>query len=347
MDKKILELKIILGLIVSVLVAIPITSSSVSEIQITMNEKSQKAPAIYEDIIVWEDFRNGYSQIYGYNIAEKNEFHISKSDSNQYEPAIWEDIVVWRDDRNGNWDIYGYNLKAKKEFQISEDLSDQFSPGIFRDVVIYTDSRNGSIDIFGYNLSSKEEIEITTSLGNQMYPVIYENLIIWQDDRNWDITEDYYVITKKDIYGYNLLTGEEFVITRGEEDEYRPAIYDSVVTWTEKKDGTYNIFSMNLSTMEKIQITTSTARFSAIWGDIVVWETWRNNNWDIYGYNLLTKKKFVITTGKGSQVCPSIYGNQVVWEHHNPEILGFYNCDIYMAIIGKMGKKYGENYDYV
>ncbi|NMC76400.1 MAG: hypothetical protein GYA60_03795, partial [Candidatus Methanofastidiosa archaeon] len=43
---------------------------------ITSDTFNQQRPAIYGDIVVWEDNRNGNSDIYGYNLKTGQEFPI-------------------------------------------------------------------------------------------------------------------------------------------------------------------------------------------------------------------------------------------------------------------------------
>ena len=92
-----------------------------SEERITTDTSDQVHPAIYGDIVVWQDNRNQATtglDIYGYNLKTKEELPICTFTANQDYPAIYGDIVVWQDNRNGNYDIYGYNLTTGESFQI-------------------------------------------------------------------------------------------------------------------------------------------------------------------------------------------------------------------------------------
>jgi beta propeller repeat protein len=57
-------------------------------------------------MIVWQDSRNGNSDIYMYTISASNETQITVNESRQESPAIYEGRIVWNDGRNGNSDIY-------------------------------------------------------------------------------------------------------------------------------------------------------------------------------------------------------------------------------------------------
>ena len=119
-----------------------------SEERITKDPTHQYSPAIYGDIVVWHDYRNTNSDIYGYNLKTKQEFQITTNTNYQYHPAIYGDIVVWDDYRNTNADIYGYNLKTGQEFQITTNTAGQYVPAIYCDRVVWYDDRNNNYDIY-------------------------------------------------------------------------------------------------------------------------------------------------------------------------------------------------------
>jgi beta propeller repeat protein len=126
-----------------------------------ITEDNQSNPAIYGDIVVWEDERNGDDDIYGYNLEMGKEVRITTDPYDQSDPAIYGDYVVWTDRRNGNADIYGYTLSTQEEFQITKDPSNQQDPAIHSDIVVWTDKRNGNDDIYGFNLETGETFRIT------------------------------------------------------------------------------------------------------------------------------------------------------------------------------------------
>jgi beta propeller repeat protein len=77
----------------------------ITESQITSDVSNQEDPAIFMDKIVWEDERNGNSDIYMYDLSTKKESQITSDKSNQKNPEIFGDVIIWMDDRNGgSWD---------------------------------------------------------------------------------------------------------------------------------------------------------------------------------------------------------------------------------------------------
>ena len=51
--------------------------STREEFQITTDASSQRKPTIHGDVVVWQDFRNGNKDIYGYNLSTEAEFQIT------------------------------------------------------------------------------------------------------------------------------------------------------------------------------------------------------------------------------------------------------------------------------
>ena len=85
---------------------------TIEETRITTDLDDQVDPAIYGNIIVWEDSRNGNLDIYMYDLTTGQETRITTDPANQFAPAIYENKIVWHDYRNGNYDIYMHELKT-------------------------------------------------------------------------------------------------------------------------------------------------------------------------------------------------------------------------------------------
>jgi len=86
--------------IVMLLLCISLVNGS-HEFPIATDPHSQTSPAIYGDIVVWNDTRNGNRDIYGYNLSTEEEFSVTADPHDQSWPVIYEDIVLWDDERNG------------------------------------------------------------------------------------------------------------------------------------------------------------------------------------------------------------------------------------------------------
>jgi beta propeller repeat protein len=84
------------GLLVMLLVMDFSSVMKSSEFQITADSNIQQYPAIYGNVVVWKDDRNGNWDIYGYDLSTENEFQITEDVSDQEWPAIYGNTVVWK-----------------------------------------------------------------------------------------------------------------------------------------------------------------------------------------------------------------------------------------------------------
>jgi len=288
-----------------------------TELQITINKSDQCDPAIYGDRIVWNDNRNGNSDIYLYILSTSKEIRVTTNESGISEPDIYEDRMVWQDGRHGSSDIYMYNISTSTETRITTNRSWASSPVIYGDMIVWNDNRNGNSDIYMYNLSTSNETKIATNKYDQVRPAIYWDRIVWQDARNgnWD------------IYMYNLSTANETRVTSIGSNEGSPSIYGDRILWQDSRNGNWDIYIYNISTSSETRITTDESDQYApeIYGDSIVWEESRNGNSDICIYNISTKETRH-TTNESWQGDPVIYGDRVIWNDGRNG-----NSDIYMC----------------
>ena len=295
---------------------------SPGEFQITNDPWNQYDPSIYGDIVIWQDYRNGNSDIYGYNLQTQEEFPICVDPNGQVDPEIHGNIVVWEDLRSGTTDIYGFNLETHKEFQITKDQRKNSDPAIYENIVVWSYRE----DIHGFNLLTGEEFQITNNPRQQNNPEIYNNIVVWEDTRDLG-----------SIYGYNLETCQEFpVVTELFHCFPYPVIYKDTIIWGYVYPDSRVIDVYDLSESKKFRIyrdffmRDAPGAFIddklAVYEDIVIWSDYRNDNHDIYGYNVKTHQEFQITTDPYNQYNPAFYGDYVVWideRNGNPDVYGF------------------------
>jgi beta propeller repeat protein len=184
--RKKMKLGIANGLLVMLLVMNFSSAVKSSEFQITADSSFQQCPAIYGNIVVWGDDRNGNWDIYEYDLSTENKFQITKDISDQEFPAIYGTIVVWEDYRKGNVDIfgcdlltgkegsydtlddiYGFNLKASEEFRVTTNDNDAELPAIYGDIVVWMDFKGGNSDIYGCDVSRLSNTEEEPSTRNE------------------------------------------------------------------------------------------------------------------------------------------------------------------------------------
>lgn len=301
-----------------------------TETRITTSELASH-PDIYDNRIVWQDFRNGNYDIYMYDLSTSKETRITANESNQIYPAIYGDRIVWQDDRNGQYDIYMYDISTSTEIRISTYESDQDHPGtygnrhpdIYGERIVWDDYRNGLPDIYMYDLSTSKETQITTHESNQEFPAIYGDRVVWQDYRKG----------VSDMYMYDLSISKETQINSNGKATFFPEIYGNRIMLINYHNGSgdRDIYMYDLSTSRETQITNSgSADSPAIYSDKIVWEDKRTGNWDIYIYNLATSKETQITNDESNQESPAIYDNRIVWQDRRKG-----GSDIYICTISK------------
>ena len=66
----------------------------ITETPVTTNPAWQGLPAIFGDIIVWVDGRNGKADIYMYDISTGVETRVTTDLGQSFYPAIYGDIIV-------------------------------------------------------------------------------------------------------------------------------------------------------------------------------------------------------------------------------------------------------------
>lgn len=216
---------------------------------------NQTAVAIHGNTAVWQSYvivDDGQGDIiedwgiFAADITDPNTpfvYLVDDYSANQQSPAVYRSRVVYQDDYYGDWDILSADIWLKKSPQYYNVIADetglnQENPAVWGDTVIcQADTGEGDYDIVSVDMSNPEAHEITTvagGLSSQINPDISGHLVVWQDNRNgnWD------------IYGYNLITDQEFLITTETAsstsphpaDQTNPAISGQLVVWEDMRD---------------------------------------------------------------------------------------------------------------
>jgi beta propeller repeat protein len=217
--------------------------------RITDDPESQLGPDLFENTIVWMDYRHGNWDIFMYDLSIGLEIQVTSNQSNQMHPRIHGNYIVWSDNRNGNWDIYLYNIQSGTEHQITTDSSNQsnsfWGADIHEGKIVWTDDRNANYDIYLYDISANKEVQITTSLADQVDPSIYGDNVVWADKRsgNWD------------IYMFNVLKGSGKKITFNSNVQWNPAVYQDKIVYQDWRNGNKDIYMFDLTANKEYQIT--------------------------------------------------------------------------------------------
>ena len=257
------------------------------------------------------------------------EFPICVDGARQGSPAISGNIIVWVDERDGNDDIYGYDLTTRTEFPICIAPGEQRSPRVSGDIIIWQDrSQADNFDIWGFDLKTGTKFPICTEKGHQSAPRISSDLILWLDSRD----------EKHAIYGYYLVTGEEFPVVISDHPPHQPfELSGTVMVWS-YQGGIYgDIYGYNLESGNEFPIATGGYKdFVNIDGDMVVWldssptsPLWKEaRKGDLVAYNLTTKKESYLPRTFAYIFDPVVSGDLVIWSDDRNDDRDIYGYDL-------------------
>jgi len=96
-------------------------------------------PRIEGNVVVWQDYRNGNWDIYGYDITSGTEFQITDDTAHQRYPDISGHTVVWTDYRHSREEIYAANIAPVCLAPVQGDLNADCKAD-FADFALFTQS---------------------------------------------------------------------------------------------------------------------------------------------------------------------------------------------------------------
>lgn len=184
------------------------------------------------EIVTW---KHG-SGIWGYEISTDSLFRASRTTSSYvehgYPPDVSEGKIVWVDrDESDYYNIHVFNISEWKEYIVSSSPEPIESIRIDGNIIVFPANDDiYAIDISDLNLAFA--FPICTDESEQRDPAISGNNIVWTDSRNGN----------SDIYGYNMLTQEEFCVTANPDNQTDPAIDGNTVVWVNDKNGQKDIY---------------------------------------------------------------------------------------------------------
>ena len=335
--------------------------SSNAAYNITANEYFQMRGDIWGDRIVWEDYRNDptgvwgvpeyrNSDIYMYDLSTGETIRLTDHTSAQIKPSIWENYVVWEDYRHGNADIYYMDLNTMTEHRVTSHASDQISPRINNGRIVWLDYRGPDHmfgDIYMYDIQEEETLVISDGRFRKASPDIYGDIVVWTDYRNY--WAGIYDTMKADIYMYDLTTGEESPLVEEDIHQRNPSIYMDTVTWIEYDGEKNNIYMKQIGENKTlVSAEPSNEESPRIYGNRIVYnERYYEGGTQVHGaiwlYNILegTKTRLAkVDVGEVQGVVarfPAIYQDRVIWEerHLSSSENLTYQYDIYYRELGK------------
>ena len=154
--------------------------------------------------------------------------------------------------------------------------------------------------------SEYEIIQITNNEVNDNIGCLDDGLIVW--------TSDILGNGKREIFLYNVFTGETTRISYNDYDDTQPRIDNGIITWIGKVDDDYEIFlyDIHLSSPEPYRITYNNVDDSTplIHEGLITWYTGDFKIW-LYDYNTL--ELIQVTDNFHSGLYPKVHEGLVTW----------------------------------
>jgi hypothetical protein len=330
----------------------------------TPGNTPQQNPEVISDgysgyIIVWEDGRSGYYDVYAQKIDEsgkplweKNGVAVCRCTGNQNFPKVTGDgaggaIIVWQDYRNGKSDIYaqpinyaGATLWEKEGLPVCIAEAGQFAPEIVSDekggaLITWHDYRSGTgedvyaqrIDANGKCLWRESGIEISIATGTQWYPKIAMDgaggaIVTWTDGRISSSNNNIYA-QRIDLSGKTLWEKDGIPICSAPHNQEGPVIISSgqgaIIAWNDSRAGNIDIYVQKIHVSgipqwQKDGVAASVFPYSqenpglspdGSGGAVVVWTDHRAEKSDIYAQRINHDGK-IAWSENGRPICKSL-----------------------------------------
>ena len=205
-------------------------------------------PAIHGNLVVWQERYEDEVETTDWNIysadilnpADPNIQPVSIYVEDQISPAVFRSDVVFADfyiegEAEGSFDITVTDTWMRDnpiDSYPTFEPEDEVAPAIDGDRIVYQHDYSGNqtdYDLYVIDRSDPRVNIISLISGletSEEQPDISGHIVVWQDYRNnnWD------------IYGYNLVTQQEFQITDDPFNQQFPAISGNLVVWQDERD---------------------------------------------------------------------------------------------------------------
>lgn len=251
----------------------------------------QGSPQLVSDgsggaIIVWQDYRNGNSDLYGQRLnssgfSQWTTDGITVCTSANYQGAsqLVNDgsggvIIVWQDYRSGNYDLYvqrldssGFSQWTTDGVAVCTDTNEQTYPALVSDgssgtIIFWHDARSGNYDIYGqrFNPSGVTQwtangVTVCTDTNTQLNPAVVSDgsngaIIVWQDYRSSNT--DIYV-QRLNTSGVSQWTTNGVTVCTATNNQYHPILVSdgsggAIIAWQDYRNGNYDIYAQSVTT---------------------------------------------------------------------------------------------------
>lgn len=137
---------------------------------LTKDATLQRNPAIWGNVVVYEDYRNGRSDVFAHFIETGETRQLSLGPGNHRKPSIHGELVAWEDDRSRASDVWGIRLHEGAEFPIHTGPDKESDPLVLGQTVYFRTYRFNVWDVIGVDLDRNLTFQVTTDSRPQSAP---------------------------------------------------------------------------------------------------------------------------------------------------------------------------------
>jgi len=183
-------------------------------------------------------------------------------------------------------------------------------------------------NIYGRDLATGRQFAVTTRGTAVSAPSLSGHLVVWADCRHCSGGKGIPGYGNTRIYGKDLATGREFLISP---DQGGPIVSGHRVVWVTIGSGGEQINGQDLATGRMFHVSGPRQAYDtlALSGSLVVWAEFRGGRYAIYGKDLSTGRMSVIAAPTRVDLHdPVLDGHIVVWTRYDVSRRGRQGSDL-------------------
>lgn len=305
-------------------------STKISLFQITSEGSQQNGPKIFQDEVIWTDWRNNTTSldVYKYNLKTKTVEPLIVKNGQQVAVGLDRRYVIYNEYFDAsdpkNSDIWAYDRRKDMHIQITDQDGSQQAEDYHRGKLVYIDG-GACGTLYAYNLIRHELTHISDEACSPAR--IYNNFVVWSSGPSNNVQ----------VHGFDLKKKEKVEISNSPGFNEAPDIFGNKVVWLHR-DGNYNAIMMKNIRTGRVRLLAESEEYTMDWpaisGKYVVWgKSTAPHITGVEGIDLKSGNVFEIYPQgphQNSRIDPSIWRNKVAWMAWRTG-----NGDIYGATIKK------------
>jgi len=144
----------------------------------------QYMPDIYDQRIVWTDFRHDHSQIYMYDMEDSTVTRLSPTaELSQVSASIHQDKVIW--ESSPERQIYLYDISTETTSIPYPSSSEKWYSDIWGNNIVWNGLETGHSQVYLYDIEiGTDPVRISPTSCSQEFPAIYGDKVVWRDWRD-------------------------------------------------------------------------------------------------------------------------------------------------------------------